>query len=258
MSIRFYCFIFLTAFCCIICTSVSAQNNYSYQYEVIKIDSTFDEDANLTIETYVDQLRQQKDKKMNQFIGISKETLTSFSPASPLSNLLVDMLFDWGNNYLSQKKLSQADLALLNFGGIRAALSKGNITVGDLFQISPFDNTVALVYAKGSELQKMLDAFTEKRNAPMAHVQTIYKNGRLISTTIGGKPIDPDRIYTIVTINFIAMGGDEILTPVTQASVLYLDTQVRDVFIEEIRKKTTQGIEIESKIDDRVIIRPTP
>jgi 2',3'-cyclic-nucleotide 2'-phosphodiesterase (5'-nucleotidase family) len=250
--------IFLMVFVCIFCTSISAQNNYNYHYEVIKMDSTFDADANLTIETYVSLLKQEKDKKMNQFIGTSKEVLTSFSPASPLSNLLVDMLFEWGNNYLIQKKLGKANLALLNFGGIRAALPKGNITVGDLYRISPFDNTIAFVFVKGSELKKMFDAFTERRNAPMANVQTIYQNGRLISYTIGGVPLENDKIYTIVTINFLAMGGDQILSPVTQESAIYLDTQVRDVFIEEIRKKTVQGIEVEGRMDNRVIIRPTP
>jgi 2',3'-cyclic-nucleotide 2'-phosphodiesterase (5'-nucleotidase family) len=172
MSIRFYFSIFLTTTCCIICTSICAQNNYKYHYEVIKIDSTYDAGANLTIETYVDFLKHQKDKKMNQIIGVSKETLSSFSPSSPLSNLLVDMLFTWSNNYLSQKKLPKADLALLNFGGIRATLHRGNITVGDLFKISPFDNTLAFVYVKGSELEKMFAAFTEKRNAQIgrAHV----------------------------------------------------------------------------------------
>jgi 2',3'-cyclic-nucleotide 2'-phosphodiesterase (5'-nucleotidase family) len=248
---------FLMGFC-IFCTFVHAQNNYNYHYEVIKMDSTFDVGADLTIETYISHLRQEKDKKMNQFIGTSKEVIRSFSPMSPLSNLLVDMLFEWGNSYLTQKKLGTADLALLNFGGIRAALPQGNITVGDLYRISPFDNTVAFVFVRGSELKKMFDAFTERRNAPMANVQTIYQNGRLISYTIGGVPLENDKLYTIVTINFLAMGGDQILSPVTQESVIYLDTQIRDIFIEEIRRRTVQGIEIEGQMDNRVIIRPTP
>ena len=250
--------VFLTLFVCIFCIFVNAQNkNYNFQYEIIKIDSTFDTDADLTIETFMSYLKQEKDHKMNQFIGVSKEVLVSFSPMSPLSNLLVDMLFEWGNNYLLQNKLEKADIALLNFGGIRAALPQGNLTVGDLFQIAPFDNTVAFVSVKGSELRKIFDGFSEKRNAPMANVQTIYQNGRLISFTIGEAPLEDDRIYTIVTINFLALGGDDFLRPITPESVTFIDKAVRDVFIEEIRRKTVQGIEIEGVIDNRVIIKPT-
>ncbi|MCL2436023.1 MAG: 5'-nucleotidase C-terminal domain-containing protein [Lentimicrobiaceae bacterium] len=168
------------------------------------------------------------------------------------------MLFEWGNNYLLQKKSAKADLALLNFGGIRAALPQGNITVGDIFQISPFDNTVAFVFVKGSELRKMFEGFSEKRNAPMANVQTIYQNGWLLSYTIGGVPVENDRIYTIVTINFLALGGDDFLRQITPESILYIDMPVRNVFIEGIRKKTVQDIKIEGVVDDRVIIRPTP
>lgn len=222
------------------------------------MDSTFDKEADLTIETYMTYLKREKDMKMNQVIGTSKDVLVSFSPMSPLSNLLVDMLFEWGNNYLAHKKLGKADLALLNFGGIRAALPQGDITVGDIFQISPFDNTITFVYMKGSELQKMFDGFSERRNAPMANVHTTYQNGRLISYTIGGAPLEDDKIYTIVTINFLALGGDGFLSQVTPESVTYLDTAIRDVFIDEIRKRTVQGIEIEGVIDNRVVIKPTP
>ena len=92
----------------------------------------------------------------------------------------------------------------------------------------------------------------------MANVQTIYQNGRLFSYTIGGAPLESDKIYTIVTINFLALGGDEFLSHSVPESVIYLEVPVRDVFIHEIRKKTMQNIEIESVRDDRVIIRPTP
>ena len=250
--------LFLALFACIFCNSANAQSNHNYHYEVIKMDSAFDKNADLTIETYMHYLKQEKDKKMGQIIGTSKEVLKSFFPISPLSNFLVDMLFEWGNNHLSQKKLEKADLALLNFGGIRAALPQGNITIGDIFQISPFDNTVAFVFVKGSELKKMFDNFTEKKNAPMANVQTIYQNGRLISYTIGGVPLENDRIYTIVTINFLALGGDEFLKLVVPESIIHLEMLLRDVFIEGIQKKTAQNIEIEGVIDNRVIIKSTP
>jgi len=240
------------------CVCVNAQNNYKYHYEVVKMDSTFDERADLTMETYLLQLKQEKDKKMDRVIGSSKETLTTFAPQSPLSNLLVDMLFEGGNDYLLSKKMKPADLALLNFGGIRAALPQGKITVGDIYQISPFDNTMAFVFVKGRELKKVFEGFTEKRNAPLANVQVTYENGKLLSYTISGTPLVDERIYTIVTINFLAVGGDEFLSQAYFESILYLDMPVRDVFINEIRKRTAQGIEIESKIDDRVKILSAP
>jgi 2',3'-cyclic-nucleotide 2'-phosphodiesterase (5'-nucleotidase family) len=240
------------------CFLFSNAQNYNYHYEVVKMDSTFEQGADLTIETYISQLKQEKDKLMSQFIGNSKAVLSSFSPVSPLSNLLVDMLFEWGDQYLAQKKMAKADLALLNFGGIRAALPQGRITIGDIYQIAPFDNTVAFVLVKGNELKKMFDGFTEKRNAPLANVQTIYQNGRLQSYTIGGLPLENEKLYTIVTINFLALGGDDFLDKINFESVIYLETPVRDVFINAIRKKTADNIEIESITDDRVIIKPSP
>jgi len=237
---------------CSFCTFVCAQNTYNFKYEVVKMDSTFDERADLTVETYMSHLKQEKDKKMDRVIGVSKEMLTSFSPQSPLSNLLVDMLFEWGNNDLLSKKMQPADLALLNFGGIRTALPKGNITIGDIYEIAPFDNLVTYIFVKGSELQKMFAGFTEIRNAPMANVQTTYKDGNLLSFSIGGMPLDHNKIYTLVTINFLATGGDGFLSNVNFESKLLTNTLLRDIYIDGIKKKTAQNIEIESKTDDRV------
>jgi len=254
---RGFAFFLFFLFCFSI--STTAQNaNFQYQYSVVKIDSTYDAGADLTIETYLYHLKQEKDRIMDQPIGTSKKVLNSFSPMSSLSNLLVDMLFEWGNNYLLSKKMEKSDLALLNFGGIRSALPQGIVTMGDIFQIAPFDNTVAFVSLKGSELKKMFSSFTEKRNAPMANVQTIYRTGRLDSYTIGRMPLEDEKIYTIVTINFLALGGDGFLSNLNFDSVIYLETMVRDVFIEEILERTAQGIEIEGVRDDRVIIRPSP
>jgi len=245
-------------FLCSYFTFLQAQNPNPYLYEVVKMDSTFDDRADLTLETYMFHLKQEKDKKMGQTIGNSKEMLTSYAPSSPLSNLLVDMLFEWGNNYLASKKMKQADMALLNFGGIRAALPQGKITLGDMYQIVPFDNTVAFVFVKGSELKKMFDNFTEKRNAIMSNVQTIYKAGKLLTYTIADALLKDEKIYLIVTHNFLALGGDDFFSQINFESTLYLEIPVRNVFRDEILKKTAQGVEIEGIKDDRVILLPTP
>ncbi|MDR0207204.1 MAG: 5'-nucleotidase C-terminal domain-containing protein [Bacteroidales bacterium] len=254
MTKHFLCALVLfTSFFCIY-----AQNkDYNYHYEVVKMDSTFDNNPDLTVETYLNYIKVEKEKKMRQVIGTSKEVMTSFAPMSPLSNLLVDMLFEWGNDYLTGKKMEKADLGLLNFGGIRAPLPQGEITIGNIFLISPFDNTVTFVYVKGSELKKMFTVFSEKRNAPMANVQTVYQNGRLTNYTIGGLPLVNDKVYTIVTINFLALGGDGFLEQINFESTHYLEILLRDVFIDKIRIKTAHNIEIERVKDNRVIVLPT-
>ena len=247
------CFItFLAIFMFFTCSfsASNAQNNYKYQYEVVKMDSTHDKDVDLTMETYLYHLKQEKDKVMNIHIGNNKEVLSSYPPKSPLSNLLVDMLFEWGNEYLQSQKLAPADLALLNFGGIRAALPQGRITIGDIYEILPFDNTITFVFVKGNELQKMFERLTRKK-APLANVQTIYNTDTLESFTIGGAPLEFEKTYTLVTINFLATGGDGFLRNIKFESTIYLTTLLRDIFIDEIRKKTAQGIEIEGVVDDR-------
>ncbi|MBQ6374420.1 MAG: 5'-nucleotidase C-terminal domain-containing protein [Clostridia bacterium] len=132
-----------------------------------------------------------------------------------------------------------AVVGVTNGGGIRVPIEIGDITKNDILTVLPFGNTVAVVYATGSELVEMLEASTF--SAPKAvggYPQTsgiewtlntgvpfdqgeIYTIGgkettyyapasiqRVTITAINGEPFDPEAIYAVVTNNFCAAGGD--------------------------------------------------
>ena len=55
------------------------------------------------------------------------------------------------------RKIVEADIAINNGGGVRAPLKKGVITVGDMYTILPFDNTIVTMDMKGSDIIKVLE-----------------------------------------------------------------------------------------------------
>ena len=93
-----------------------------------------------------------------------------------------------------------ADFALLNEGAIRQAIPKGPITKASIYSVMPFDNDLVLCTLKGSDL--IHDARLEE-----AFVVGMKSAGKDTFVDDAGRPIEPDRKYAVVTIDFLYHGG---------------------------------------------------
>lgn len=227
-----------------------------YDYNMVRMDSTFDRDADPKLASYVLKQKHKLDLEMEVVIGSCEESMSSFAPASPLSNFLTDVLLNRGPQRIDPTR--SCDISMLNFGGIRSQMSAGNVSVGDIFAISPFDNYLVLVEMKGSELLKCLKRFTEKFNAAYSGAQITYSNGRATQIKVNGQPIDEQRIYRLITLNFIVEGGDNLLSDIAFEKVTYSEVTFRDFLIDEIRMMTKEGKNIRGHMDDRAKVLPSP
>jgi 2',3'-cyclic-nucleotide 2'-phosphodiesterase (5'-nucleotidase family) len=105
-------------------------------------------------------------------------------------------------------------------GGIRAILPAGELTFGKVFDVMPFDNRVAIINVSGAELREIITAQFGQRNRRVGFsgmqvfmscddeetsIEMVLNNGAVIS--------DEDRVR-IAANDFLATGGDGILTPV--------------------------------------------
>ena len=108
---------------------------HKYQYKMVRIDSTYDSKVDPKLAKYVDKKRRQMEKQMQVVIAHTEDELVSHAPESPLSNFLTDILLDESPKYIKDTAFSNIDVAMLNFGGIRTSMPKGDVTVGDLYRI---------------------------------------------------------------------------------------------------------------------------
>ncbi|MDR3047565.1 MAG: 5'-nucleotidase C-terminal domain-containing protein [Bacteroidales bacterium] len=237
----------------------NAQNNknYSYEYTSVQLDSSFSKQANPELEKYLHKVDKKMSKQIDIVIGRTESVLASYRALSPLSNLLTDLLYQYGNHYLQSHFQDSADLALLNFGGIRQPLPKGDITIRDVYNTLSFDNTVVIMYLKGSDLKKIIGKMREKTVQPFSHLQIVFKQQAPATMLIDGKEIDSNRIYKLVTIDFIATGGDDIIEKnIVCDHSIKTNIQLRNAVIEEIKKETAQNRPLIPTMDDRIIIMP--
>lgn len=222
-----------------------------YEYSYILVDSTYEPTQSSKMSEYIDSLQQLFKKEMEQVIGKTDIALQVKTPQSELSNLLTDIVFEVGNDISLRENGVPVDLSILNFGGIRDHLvQKGEITMGDIYIISPFENTLVIVSLKGIELKKVFGKFTADENQPYSNAKVLYQGGRIASLSVNGAPIENERIYRIATLNFIAEGGDNILSGIKFDHVYPTNQVFRDVIINYIKTKKT----VSPRLDDRVTI----
>ena len=114
-----------------------------------------------------------------------------------------------------------ADVALLNGGAIRGnrLLPEGPITRRDLHQFLPFGNVLALLDVPGAALGRALEravsgfprpagAFLQVSGLNFRFDPSRSPGRRVLDVTVGGRPLDPTRAYTVALPEYLARGGD--------------------------------------------------
>ncbi len=127
-----------------------------------------------------------------------------YQAESPLGSILADSL----------REATRADVAMMNPGGLRADIDAGPLTFGDVYEVLPFDNTVATVSMSGEELKRLLQLAYSGRGVfqvsglKVSLARCTGPQRFLGATLANGKPLEPGRLYRVVMPDFLARGGD--------------------------------------------------
>jgi len=119
----------------------------------------------------------------------------------------------------SMLEISDADVALMNGGGIRSSISAGEVTLGDVISVLPFGNIVTVIEVTGADLYEMMEhglSRLPEQHGGYPHIagmQAVVNRHaepgeRVFRLRIGNRAVDPDATYQLVTNDFLAAGGD--------------------------------------------------
>ncbi|OMH32174.1 bifunctional UDP-sugar hydrolase/5'-nucleotidase [Motiliproteus sp. MSK22-1] len=113
----------------------------------------------------------------------------------------------------AQMQAVNADLAVLNSGGIRDSIEGGDISYKDVLKVHPFGNMVSSVEMTGKELLEYLSVVASKPvdSGAFAHFAGLsmdVNGGSISNLTIQGQPLDTSKIYRMALNSYVASGGD--------------------------------------------------
>ncbi|MGL5273215.1 MAG: 5'-nucleotidase C-terminal domain-containing protein [Phocaeicola sp.] len=193
------------------------------------------------------------DSIMSPIIGESSKTMEGKRPESKLSNLLADILRNGATAHLGKP----ADIGVMNIGGIRSVLPAGEISYGDVFQVTPFENTLSLLEMDGKKLKELFVQIAANYGEGISGARlVITKKGELVSATVAGEPIQDEQIYTVATIDYIADGNNGMVACKDAISrVEPEDETIRKLFLDYVHQQTSEGKKIEAKVEGRITVK---
>ncbi len=219
----------------------------------ILVDSRYDTAPDAEAVAFVAPYKAHVDSLMNPVVGRTARALEKYQPESPLSNLMADILM-WGGRQIGENP----DFAVYNMGGIRAAYPAGEVTYGDVLDVSPFENAICFCSLTGD---KVLELFRQMAGfggqAVSRGVEVVAdKAGNIKSLKINGSEVDPKRKYRIVTLDYVAEGNDRMEAFKSKTDAVYPDNigSVRNTVVKYFKEKTAKDGAVDAKIEGRFVI----
>lgn len=168
-------------------------------------------------------------------------------------NFLADVVLEQANPIFRTRTKKDIDFVVLNHGGIRAIVSKGNVNARTAYQIMPFENSIVVVEMEGASVKDLLSFLAKSGRAhPVANTKLAVDNqNTYLKTEINGRPFDENRTYFVATNDYLVQGGDDMGFFKNRTSVTNLDYLVRNAIIDYFKKVDT----ITTTVDDRFIER---
>lgn len=186
---------------------------------------------------------------MNKVIGFSVNGMYKKKPESSIGNFMADAM-----KVMAEKKFGKkVDAAFVNYGGVRYNLPKGDITIGNIYEIMPFDNLVVLQQVSGATLREFLNKIASEGGWPISGIQMGIQNKQAVNILIDNKPINDSSLYTIANSDYVANGGDgyAMLKKILNVSIGYL---FRDALIEYAQMLTAQGKSLDVELQKRIYV----
>ena len=191
------------------------------------------------------------DSLMTKVIAKSEDAFIKADVESTLGNFFCDAVIYETKKILGSDS-SHLNVAAFNKGGLRNALPKGNITIGNIFELMPFDNEVVILKLSGLQFKDMLGKIAEKGGIPVAGLRMEIKDKTANKVTINGHVFDETKDYWVVTSDYLANGGDNYVFFKTATDRKSMNILLRDVIINYCNDITKQGKTLKPMLDGRI------
>ena len=209
-------------------------------------------DQSKQIENYIKPYREHINKDLDSILAYCPETLDKSSGKwqTAIGNLLADATIAKGNLVFMAREKKKLDMCILNNGGIRNILPKGNVTLRTAYEIMPFENGLVVVALKGEQIFELVDYFIAgKKPHPISGITlTISKDNTAKDILIQGKPVEKDTIYYVATNDYLANGGDNMNFFKKGVQRFDLDYKLRNVLIDYFKEVDTIPVKNDVRI----------
>ena len=226
----------------------------------IIVDSRFDQNPDQAAAKFLEPYKRVNDSIMGPVVGQVAHNMHAERPESDLSNLLADILMWAAKDYDEQPVF-----AIYNKGGIRADLTKGDVTYGDVLDVAPFENKICFTTLTGESLMKLFRQIAHRGGEGVSKgVELVIKmdekgeTGELVSARLHGQEIDPQAEYRITTLNYVLEGNDGMsafLDGTNNVRPEEASNNTRFLIMNYFREMQAKGIVVDAQVEGRIKVQ---
>lgn len=231
----FYSFLFFLAACSAPAKFIKQESSLIS----IVVNDSVKEDA--SVKQLIQPYKEDLEKEMSEVLIISETIFEKAQPEGALGNLVADIVFEKGNERYRPDDFKYADFCLLNNGGLRVSLPKGEIIKGKVFELMPFENEIVVVTLSGEKISELIQYIKEVGGQPVSGLQIKSMNQPNAQALIKGVPFDKNKNYKVITSDYLAAGGDKMEFFKNAIKVESTGYKIRDAIIDYFTNQNQKG-----------------
>jgi 5'-nucleotidase len=202
----------------------SAVNTITVASEPVAITSQYDTPN--AIDSMIAPFKMEMDAQMDSVIAIAEHDYTKGRPGGALNNWSADVIFSY---YSSTSQGLKPQFCLLNVGGLRNHISQGDVPLGDIYKLMPFDNEIVAVEMPLSSIAEIETYLKKSGGEPISGAK--IEAGKLKIQNMHSEATS----YWIVTSDYLFNGGDNMDFFEQHLSVHHTGILMRDIMIDEAK-----------------------
>ena len=231
----------------------SCENNYVLQGNRIEVNNNVKSDKEIV--EFITPYKNKVDSKMDSILAYSPTNYDKKNGLlnTAIGNMMADVALKLSNPVYKARKNRDIDFVLLNHGGIRASISKGDITTRTAYNVMPFENSMVVCELDGETVEELINYLKlSKKSHPISGINIVLDNSyNLIEAKINDKEISKNKIYSVATTDYLLNGGDKMDFFKKSKENTILDYKLRNILIDYFKQIDTLSFQT----DNRFIIR---
>jgi 2',3'-cyclic-nucleotide 2'-phosphodiesterase (5'-nucleotidase family) len=206
----------------------------------------------------VDPYKNKLENRMSEVINESVVDMEIGVPEGILGNYISDLVLSSGRLMSSES----IDFCLLNNGGLRTPILKGEVTRGMIYELMPFENELVVLTMSGEKIAELIayiakktyGATNAKSGVPVSGIRIRLGDGEVTDVMIGVKQFDPMQEYRVITSDYLSQGGDDMAFFLEPLKTVSLNIKLRDVILDYIQNLASKDIKMNGALDGRIYI----
>ncbi|MDE6632031.1 MAG: bifunctional metallophosphatase/5'-nucleotidase [Muribaculaceae bacterium] len=242
---------------------LKASTPADYEYSLIEVTDRFPDDKlDPKIKQFLQPFTDSLENVKRDVIGYATQDFLNDGRTGAFPNWTADFGSWYGSLVLDSLRQTdpatpRLDFAIMNVGGIRNPIPQGPVTAGQILSTYPFSNHFVIMRISGKDILETLNVAAKKGGEAVSHEVTVVCDGdrNVEHVLLDMKEIDPEKTYTVATIDYVAWGNDDMRSMANGEWIYCSENEVSEPIIRYMKELTRLGLPMRADQNARFIYK---